>query len=85
MLEELKQKLTDTIGAISIGNLILNIFLGIGMKYLWKMVNMLQFVVFMREREWQVRVPDEANVWLKELKSLALFEFIPTEEFDAWV
>lgn len=85
MIEELKKKLADSIGALSIGNLILNIFLGLGMKYLWKMVNLLQFAVFMREREWQIIIPDKAHVWLKELKSLALFEFLPTEKLDAWV
>ena len=85
MIEELKKKLADSIGALSIGNLVLNIFLGLGMKYLWKMVNLLQFAVFMREREWQIIIPDRAHVWLKELKSLALFEFLPTEELDAWV
>ena len=49
------------------------------------MVNLLQFAVFMREREWQIRISDEADVWLKELKSLALFEFLPTDSIDEWM
>ena len=80
----MKKKLTQSIGAFSVGNLILNIVLGLGMKYLWKMVNLLQFAVFMREREWQIKIPDRADIWLKELKSLALFEFLPTETMEAW-
>jgi len=32
--------------------LVMNIVLGMGMKYLWKMVNLLQFVVFMTA--WQI-------------------------------
>ena len=51
-IEVLKQALADSIGALSIGNLVMNIVLGMGMKYLWKMVNLLQFVVFMTA--WQI-------------------------------
>ena len=55
------------------------------MKYLWKMVNLLQFAVFMRQREWQIVLTDQADIWLMQLKSLALFEFLPTDKIDTWV
>ena len=66
--------------AVSIGNWILNIFLAAGLKYLWNMVNLLQFAVFMRI--WQVRIPSETDIFLKMLKTLALFEFLPTDKID---
>lgn len=47
-LEQLEEMLDNVTGAFSIGNLIFNLFLAFGLKYLWNMVNLLQFVVFMR-------------------------------------
>ena len=66
--------------AFSIGNLILNLALAIGIKYLWNMVNLLQFAIFMRI--WKVNIPTTCDIFLKSLKSLALFEFLPTDELD---
>lgn len=47
----------------SIGNLILNLVLAFGLKYLWNMVNLLQFVVFMRI--WQIPIPPKADTFLE--------------------
>lgn len=47
------------------------------------MVTLLQFVVFMRA--WQVLLPAKADTFLKSLKSLALLEFLPTENLDKWI
>ena len=44
------------------------------------MVTLLQFVVFMRQ--WLIVVPAEADIFLKALKSLALFEFLPTDQIN---
>ena len=44
------------------------------------MVTLLQFVVFMRT--WSVLLPVKADIFLKSLKSLALFEFLPTDNLD---
>ena len=62
--------------SFSIANLIVNLLLAIGLKYLWKMVSILQFVVFMRL--WLVGMPHRTVTWLETLKTLALFEFLPT-------
>ena len=58
-------------------NLILNCFLYVGLKYLWNMVNLLQFEVFMLL--WQISIPYKAEAFLKYIKLLALMEFIPSE------
>ena len=68
----------DTLDSLSIANLILNIFLAIGFKYLWNMVTLLQFVIFMKA--WLILLPDQVDSMLTALKSLALFEFIPTKD-----
>ena len=44
------------------------------------MVTLLQFVVFMRA--WQILLPVNADIFLKSLKSLALFEFLPIDNLD---
>ena len=61
----------------SVGNLAINLLLGAGLKLLWNMVTLLQFVVFMRK--WLVLLPAPADIFLKKLKTLALFEFLPTK------
>ena len=58
-------------------NLILNCFLYVGLKYLWNMVNLLQFEVFMLL--WQISIPYKAEAFLKYIKLLALMEFIPSK------
>ena len=47
------------------------------------MVTLLQFVVFMRA--WQVLLPSKADTFLKSLKALALFEFLPTDQINKWI
>jgi hypothetical protein len=60
------------------GNLVLNIVFAFSLKFLWGFVNMLQFLVFMQL--WQIELPQNAKVVMKFLKSIALLEFIPTEQ-----
>ena len=48
--------------------------LGYGLKYLWGIANMLQFVIYLGL--WQINIIPEAEVVIKHMKKLALFEFI---------
>lgn len=57
-----------------------NIFLGLSLKYLWGMVNTLQFVIFMDE--WQVNWPPNASKALAMVRKFALAEFIDTKEMQ---
>ena len=68
------------IATISAGVLILNLFAAAGLKHLWNTVAILQFVVFMRL--WQIGLPVSLENFLIALKSLALFEFIPTDKIE---
>ena len=77
-LEAIETEVETSMTTFSIGNLVLNSFLAFGLKYLWNMVTLLQFMIFMRE--WLVSLPDEANIFLKELRSLALLEFLQKYE-----
>ncbi len=60
------------------GNLALNIVFAFSLKFLWGFVNLLQFLVFMQL--WAIDLPDNALTVMKFLKSIALLEFIPTEQ-----
>ena len=35
-------------------------------------------------RAWLIGIPDFTDEWLKSLKTLALFEFIPTDVIKEW-
>ena len=41
--------------AVTSGNIVLNIALSYGLKYLWNMVNLLQFLVFIQQ--WKFSLP----------------------------
>ena len=73
---EKKQKvLVNTISSSSVA---VNILLGLSLKYLWGMVNMLQFVIYMNQ--WKVNWPPNANLAVKTLRTIALGEFIDTNK-----
>ena len=65
----------------SLGLIILQVFLAIGLKYLWNIMNLLQFLIFMQM--WQIVLPPMTKIILAELKNIALLEFIPTEFFTS--
>ena len=81
-IEELGDQLASSYAAFSIGNLGLNIFLSAGLKYLWGMIALLQFVLFMTTY-WFMNMPQKPRKFLTELKSLALLEFIDTQGFES--
>jgi hypothetical protein len=68
---------------IAIVNLVVNIVLSFGLKYLWNFVNLLQFLVFIPK--WKINIPMNALAVLSQLKSIALMEFIPTKEITGKV
>jgi hypothetical protein len=60
-------------------NLALNIFLVGALKFLWGLVNILQFLVFMSR--WKLDYPANTLSVLKFIKTIALMEFMPTGWF----
>jgi len=66
---------------VAIVNLIVNIVLSFGLKYLWSFVNLLQFLVFILK--WKLNIPQNAFAILSHLKSIALMEFIPTKQITS--
>jgi hypothetical protein len=71
---EKKQKVL--VNTVSTSSLALNIILGLSLKYLWGMINVLQFVIYMNE--WKINWPANANLAVKTLRAIALGEFIDT-------
>ena len=60
---------------VATGNIAINILLGTSLKYLWGMINTLQFVVFFTE--WNVMIPPNAKIAIATFRNIALGEFIP--------
>lgn len=54
-----------SMAVISGGNMALNVALSYGLKYLWNMVNLLQFVVFIKD--WKFNLPQNADAFLQYL------------------
>ena len=71
---EKKQKVL--VNTVSTSSVALNIILGLSLKYLWGMINVLQFVIYMNE--WKINWPANANLAVKTLRTIALGEFIDT-------
>ena len=55
---------------------LINIYLPDGLKIMWNLINVLQFVGFMQL--WQIKLPTLCSILVKNLKTFVLFEF-----FDA--
>ena len=55
----------------------MNVLLGASLKFLWGMINTLQFIVFFTE--WKVRIPGNATIAIKTFRKIALGEFIESE------
>ena len=71
---EKKQKVL--VNTVSTSSVALNIILGLSLKYLWGMINVLQFIIYMNE--WKINWPANANLAVKTLRTIALGEFIDT-------
>ena len=59
-------------------NLVMQILLGASLKFLWAMINTLQFVVFFTD--WKIIIPLNAQFAIEFFRTVALGEFIPTED-----
>ena len=68
-----------TANAVATGNVFVNILLGTSLKFLWGMINTLQFIVFFTE--WKVRIPANATIAILTFRKIALGEFIES----AWL
>ena len=54
--------------------LVINLAVGAGLKHMWKVINVLQFVVFYLM--WQINVPPNASIFIEQVRNLAFFEFV---------
>lgn len=72
---------------VAVINFFVNIILSFGLRYVWNLVNLLQFLVYMQR--WTILYPANSLAFLKYIKSIALMEFIPskqiTDKLSAWL
>ena len=60
-----------------------NLLMAYGLKYLWNMVNLFQFLVFIEN--WRINISPEAKIFLTQFRKLAFFEFVDTTWFTEWM
>lgn len=78
-LKQIAKNVSNSAATISWGLLALQFVLAFGLKYLWNIMNLLQFLIFMVL--WPIRIPIVTKVVIREFRSIAFLEFIPTEWF----
>ena len=79
-LEQFKESVERPVVYFSALQLVLNLAIGAGLKHMWKVINVLQFVVFFLI--WQINVPSEASIFIEQVRNLAFFEFVTDWIFD---
>ena len=62
-LEEFSVTMAATMATVTVGMLIVQAFLYLGLKYLWNLMNLLQFLIFMQM--WLVSLPGKARIFLR--------------------
>lgn len=65
-IQQLAAAAESGMNTIALVNLIVNIVLSFGLKYLWNFVNLLQFLVFIPR--WKLNIPPNALAILGQLK-----------------
>ena len=61
-MAQLTSTVASGMNAIATTNLIVNLVLSFGLKYLWNFVNLLQFLVFIPK--WRIKIPSNALIVL---------------------
>ena len=82
-LVKLAEQVEGPMTAFTSTQLAINIVLAYGLKYLWNVINLLQFVIYFQK--WNVNIDPEANVFIDQIRSLALFEFFDTKFATDWI
>lgn len=59
---------------VATGNMFVSIFLGASLKYLWNIINLIQFIVFFTD--WNLSLPPKTEILIVQLRKLALLEFV---------
>ena len=82
MVAKIEEVTASSMTILASGNIALNIFLSFGLKFLWNLVNTLQFMCYIPR--WKLNFPSNALGVLNYLKMIALMEFIPTKKITDW-
>lgn len=67
----------ERVNILATSSLPINLVIGVSLKYLWGMINPLQFVVYMKE--WKINWPANARLIVETLETIALGKFIKTD------
>ena len=82
-LKEFEEQVENAFKLTATFNLVLNLAMAFALKYLWNMVNILQFLVFIVN--WQFNYPNNGEIFLRKVRYLVFMEFIPYEAAIDWI
>lgn len=63
--------------ALASTNILLNILFSFALKYVWNLINLLQFLIYIID--WQITTPILPKASIKTLRFIVYMEFIPHE------
>ena len=82
-LQELEAKVEGPTTIFSVLQLSTNLVMAYGLKFLWNMINLLQFLVFFQF--WKINIHFTVNMIITQIRKLAIFEFIDTRFMIQWI
>ena len=60
-----------------------NLCLTSALRYLWKMINLFQFLVFIAD--WELMYPSNARIILTKVQNLIFLDWLPTDVLIIWL
>ena len=69
--------MTSVLNTVAWTNVLIQLVIAYGLKYLWNIVNIMQFAVYLPL--WSLNYPATVTSFLKAVKVIALMEFLPTD------
>ena len=73
----MEEAVAEVLTAVGWSNFALQLLIAYGLKYLWNIVNIMQFAVYLPR--WKLSYPQNVKSFLSAVKVIALMEFLPTD------
>ena len=82
-LKLLEKRVTNIMNTSGIATWVTNICLTSALKYLWKTINLFQFLIFIAN--WSLIYPSNAQIVLDKVQNLIFMDWLPIDELLTWL
>lgn len=76
-LIQMEAAMNSSMTVLASGNIIVNLIFSMALKYLWNLINLLQFLIYFED--WLLSIPILPKTFFRTLQYLVYMEFIPHE------